>query len=122
MVVDLPAPFGPRNPMTSPLPTDRLKSATAVTGPKRLVSPSISIMDMAGRRKKHVFSREISPLPQPAIRYGWEMRPLRNTLILTWLNDQSSLSIMPEDTKDRLAITAMRLFSEKGYESTSVSD
>jgi AcrR family transcriptional regulator len=29
---------------------------------------------------------------------------------------------MPEDTKDRLTITAMRLFSEKGYESTSVSD
>jgi TetR/AcrR family transcriptional regulator, transcriptional repressor for nem operon len=29
---------------------------------------------------------------------------------------------MPEDTKDRLAFTAMRLFSEKGYESTSVSD
>ncbi|HTT99893.1 MAG TPA: TetR/AcrR family transcriptional regulator [Rhizomicrobium sp.] len=29
---------------------------------------------------------------------------------------------MPEDTKQRLAITAMRLFSEKGYESTSVSD
>jgi AcrR family transcriptional regulator len=29
---------------------------------------------------------------------------------------------MPEDTKDRLTFTAMRLFSEKGYESTSVSD
>jgi TetR/AcrR family transcriptional repressor of nem operon len=29
---------------------------------------------------------------------------------------------MAEDTKDRLAMTAMRLFSEKGYESTSVSD
>ena len=29
---------------------------------------------------------------------------------------------MPEDTKQRLAFTAMRLFSEKGYESTSVSD
>jgi len=29
---------------------------------------------------------------------------------------------MAEDTKQRLAFTAMRLFSEKGYESTSVSD
>src|SRR6185437_7580460 len=29
---------------------------------------------------------------------------------------------MAEDTKDRLAMTAMRLFSEKGYESTSVAD
>jgi TetR/AcrR family transcriptional regulator, transcriptional repressor for nem operon len=29
---------------------------------------------------------------------------------------------MPEDTKDRLVMTAMRLFSEKGYESTSVAD
>jgi AcrR family transcriptional regulator len=29
---------------------------------------------------------------------------------------------MAEDTKDRLVMTAMRLFSEKGYESTSVSD
>jgi AcrR family transcriptional regulator len=29
---------------------------------------------------------------------------------------------MAEDTKDRLTFTAMRLFAEKGYESTSVSD
>jgi AcrR family transcriptional regulator len=29
---------------------------------------------------------------------------------------------MAEDTKMRLAVTAMRLFSEKGYESTSVTD
>jgi AcrR family transcriptional regulator len=29
---------------------------------------------------------------------------------------------MAEDTKDRLAMTAMRLFMEKGYESTSVAD
>ena len=29
---------------------------------------------------------------------------------------------MAEDTKDRLVMTAMRLFSEKGYESASVSD
>jgi TetR/AcrR family transcriptional regulator, transcriptional repressor for nem operon len=29
---------------------------------------------------------------------------------------------MAEDTKDRLVMTAMRLFSEKGYESSSVAD
>src|SRR5258707_8098334 len=29
---------------------------------------------------------------------------------------------MAEDTKDRLVMTAMRLFSEKGYESASVAD
>jgi AcrR family transcriptional regulator len=29
---------------------------------------------------------------------------------------------MGEDTRDRLAMTAMRLFAEKGYESTSVAD
>ena len=34
----------------------------------------------------------------------------------------NQVSDMPDDTKQRLAVTAMRLFSEKGYESTSVSD
>ena len=34
----------------------------------------------------------------------------------------NQVSVMAEDTKDRLAMTAMRLFSEKGYESTSVAD
>jgi AcrR family transcriptional regulator len=29
---------------------------------------------------------------------------------------------MAEDTKTRLAVTAMRLFAEKGYESTSIAD
>ncbi len=29
---------------------------------------------------------------------------------------------MAEDTKERLAMAAMRLFSEKGYESTSIAD
>src|SRR5690348_17350759 len=29
---------------------------------------------------------------------------------------------MADDTKDRLVFTALQLFSEKGYESTSVSD
>jgi hypothetical protein len=32
----LPAPFGPRNPVTLPGATSKLTSSTAVTGPKRL--------------------------------------------------------------------------------------
>src|SRR6476646_6560377 len=44
MVVDLPAPFGPRNPVTTPGSTTKLSRSTAVLSPYRLVSPSISIM------------------------------------------------------------------------------
>ena len=43
MVVDLPAPFGPRKPSTSPRRTVNDTLSTAVKAPKRLVSPSISI-------------------------------------------------------------------------------
>ena len=43
IVVDLPAPFGPRKPSTSPRATPNETSSTAVKLPKRLVSPSISI-------------------------------------------------------------------------------
>src|SRR6185295_1469407 len=41
MVVDLPAPLGPRKPKISPGGTSRFKSATAVKSPKRLVSFSM---------------------------------------------------------------------------------
>src|SRR5271154_5286922 len=44
IVVDLPAPFGPRNPVTTPGCTTKLKPSTAVLSPYRLVRPSISIM------------------------------------------------------------------------------
>ena len=43
MVVDLPAPFGPRKPSTSPRATLNDTLSTAVKPPKRLVRPSISI-------------------------------------------------------------------------------
>ncbi len=43
MVVDLPAPFGPRKPRTSPLATRKDTVSTAVNPAKCLVSPSISI-------------------------------------------------------------------------------
>src|SRR5580765_6745512 len=41
MVVDLPAPLGPRKPKISPGWTSRFRSATAVKSPKRLVSFSM---------------------------------------------------------------------------------
>ena len=41
-VVVLPAPFGPRNPNTSPLATRSDKLSTAVRSPKRFVRFSIS--------------------------------------------------------------------------------
>src|ERR1700733_9960520 len=42
MVVDLPAPFGPRKPKTSPLRTSRLMRSTATKSPKRLTRLSIT--------------------------------------------------------------------------------
>src|SRR6185312_2452849 len=43
MVVDFPAPLGPRKPSTSPLATRKETLSTAVKLPNRLVRPSISI-------------------------------------------------------------------------------
>src|SRR3954470_22809327 len=40
MSVDLPAPLSPSRPSTSPLPRCRLMLRSAVTGPKRLATPS----------------------------------------------------------------------------------
>src|SRR5665213_1142551 len=42
MVVDFPAPLGPRNPKTSPLRTERLMLSTAMKLPKRFTSFSIT--------------------------------------------------------------------------------
>src|SRR3954469_9094489 len=53
--VDLPAPLSPSRPSTSPLPTCRLISRSAVTGPKRLATPST-------RRT----SSDTAALPHPA--------------------------------------------------------
>src|ERR1700733_8422068 len=44
MVVDFPAPFGPRNPVTTPGFTTKLSPSTAALSPYRLVRPSISII------------------------------------------------------------------------------
>src|SRR5215471_1766278 len=48
-VVVLPAPFGPRNPVTRPGPTSKLRPSTAVTGPYRLVKWSIFIIWLSFR-------------------------------------------------------------------------
>jgi len=42
-VAGLPAPFGPRKPVTTPGSTTKLSPSTAVLSPYRLVRPSISI-------------------------------------------------------------------------------
>ena len=44
MVVVLPAPFGPRKPVTWPGNTSNDRSLTAVVWPYRLVSPRTSII------------------------------------------------------------------------------
>src|SRR5690349_7248958 len=46
-VVVLPQPEGPRRQTTSPAPTERSASRTAVKSPKRLVTFLISIVDMS---------------------------------------------------------------------------
>src|SRR5262245_41837624 len=43
MVVDLPAPFGPRKPKNSPRRTTRLRPLTATFGPNALVRPQVAI-------------------------------------------------------------------------------
>ena len=42
MVVDLPAPFGPTNPTTSPAPAEKEIPSTTAVFPKRFTSDSIS--------------------------------------------------------------------------------
>ena len=48
MVVDLPAPLGPRKPSTVPRSTEKLTPSTAVKAPKRFTRWSISIIAMTG--------------------------------------------------------------------------
>ena len=43
-VVDVPAPFGPRNPQIAPSGTANETRSTAMTRPNRLTMPSVSIM------------------------------------------------------------------------------
>src|SRR5262249_60145155 len=48
MVVDLPAPFGPRNPKNSPRRTARLRPLTAIFWPNALVRPHVAIAASGG--------------------------------------------------------------------------
>ena len=43
-VVDFPAPFGPRKPVTRPGATSNVRSSTASVEPKRFVRPRTSII------------------------------------------------------------------------------
>ena len=54
MVVDLPAPFGPRKPKNCPGATVNVTSSTAVSSPKRRVSPCVSIaaIGISGKNSK----------------------------------------------------------------------
>ena len=45
IVVDLPAPWGPMKPVTTPAATPKLRSCTAVRVPKRLVNASTLIIN-----------------------------------------------------------------------------
>src|SRR5690349_20058553 len=48
MVVDFPAPLGPRNPTTCPRSTEKLTASTAGTSPKRLETPCKLSSDIDG--------------------------------------------------------------------------
>src|SRR5215217_2666576 len=78
MVVDLPAPLGPRKPSTSPRSTVKETSSTAVKPPKRLVKRSISI-SADKQRSPHVprqgpwVYKDALPLQVPAA-YGTAQR------------------------------------------------
>ena len=59
MVVDLPAPFGPRNPTTSPLVTLSSTPSTARLSPNVLVSPFASMRFMRFPRYRSLMARSV---------------------------------------------------------------
>src|SRR5689334_5724374 len=73
MVVDLPAPFGPRNPVIRPGATRKVRSSTAVTAPYRLVSASTAMVLMSAPKSEGVDAFDAM---EPA---GGERRPRRRT-------------------------------------------
>src|SRR6266436_5259091 len=65
MVVDLPAPFGPRNPSTSPLPTSKETPSTARFGPKDLLrfSTLITLTLQTGAQPAYTDPYPIAEVP-----------------------------------------------------------
>jgi hypothetical protein len=66
MVVDLPEPFGPRNPVTIPGWTTKFNPSTASLVPYRLLRFSTSIMMIA-------FQALVGDMPRPSMQQanGW---------------------------------------------------
>src|SRR3954462_765551 len=68
MVVDLPAPFGPRKPRTSPRPTVNDTSSTAAMAPNRLVRLRIAII--SSMDDYLAFSVVVAVARRPPCRWG----------------------------------------------------
>src|SRR5579875_1555637 len=71
IVVDLPEPFGPRKPVTTPGRTVKLRSSTAVFGPYRLVRPIASITQAIVRSARR---RDIGGNPERATDFWIRLR------------------------------------------------
>jgi hypothetical protein len=71
-VVVLPAPFGPRNPVSTPGSTSKVSALTAVTAPYRLVSPRTAIVPFTS---VHLVHDWVSLMPGPAWRSGATVSP-----------------------------------------------
>src|SRR5882762_8046922 len=74
MVVDFPAPFGPRKPSTSPRSTVNEMSSTARLGPKAFASLSIFIMLKEGQNYRRIRRLESGNV----WRLGHERREIRS--------------------------------------------
>src|SRR5580704_8651684 len=77
IVVDLPAPFGPRKPSTSPRETVNETSSTATKAPnclQRLRISSIATLARRGRQdQRHDSKRRLTAIPRPPSRPGVAM-------------------------------------------------
>ena len=74
MVVDLPAPFGPRKPRTSPGFAWKLRFLTAVKAPKRLVRFRISIMGLGQWQKNGGVTNKSRAGNEPAEVWGKDVK------------------------------------------------
>src|ERR1700680_1281077 len=71
MTVDLPDPFGPRNPKIDPCPTEKLTWSTAVNVPKRFVSPSHSIIKSGMTKIWNPGNQDKSKTEPPTLLDSW---------------------------------------------------